>query len=235
MSYGMEYPSGQFKSAVLILSFPSPQALCCERPLLCTTLLGSNYKRCMLYQHCSSPKAKTASYQTLWQKQFHPSWNYDTDECDWKGDWGFEHKVQMRRRKSQMRRRKSSRTLKMVRIFFPWQGDFFFNPCPLSFDFDMSCFSHKIGDVQVLNPVRLLLHLLFWVILLLLLRITVSHCFVREDTVHGENFIVIVYQRRWNAKFNREWKQSIKNAVFYKWYILFMRKYFWVSFILWQL
>mgnify|MGYP001852072942 CR=1 FL=1 len=44
MSYGMEYPSGQFKSAVLILFPPSILGPSLGMPLLCTTLLISNYK-----------------------------------------------------------------------------------------------------------------------------------------------------------------------------------------------
>ena len=44
MSYGMEYPFGQFKSAVLILFPPLPWALLHES-WLCTALLSSSYKQ----------------------------------------------------------------------------------------------------------------------------------------------------------------------------------------------
>jgi len=44
MSNGMEYPYGQFMSAVLIMSLPAPWASCSECTWFCTTLLSSNYK-----------------------------------------------------------------------------------------------------------------------------------------------------------------------------------------------
>jgi len=44
MSYDMEYPFGQFKSAVLIIFPPRSLALCYKWPWVCMTLLSSSYK-----------------------------------------------------------------------------------------------------------------------------------------------------------------------------------------------
>ena len=47
MSYSMEYPFGQFKSAVLVLYTLSPSLVWAdeqEQPGLCTALLSNNYK-----------------------------------------------------------------------------------------------------------------------------------------------------------------------------------------------
>ena len=75
MSYGMEYHFGHFRSAVLVLSPLSPPCwqgnrrsweiwniLSSVQHLLVTT------KTSMCYQHCFSPKTKTASYWVLWRK-----------------------------------------------------------------------------------------------------------------------------------------------------------------------
>jgi len=72
MSYGMEYHFAQFKSAILILFLLGPFAA----------------KGIGFVQHCLAAtinsivlsalfsQNQTASYQRLWRKQFHLSWNW---------------------------------------------------------------------------------------------------------------------------------------------------------------